>query len=90
MSQTSLSWPKAFLFAVIVCACAFIFASQSALYSQSSSGGFMIAGDGQQFVWRVNTESGAVSYCVRRDNSVDPGLLDRRAPYCSKESRPAL
>lgn len=85
-----MTYPKAILFSAIILAAALIFAALTPLSSQMAPGGaYMIAGNSGQFVWRLNTQTGAVSYCVRRDNSLDPGLLERRAPYCSAPS-PAL
>ncbi|MBK67008.1 MAG: hypothetical protein CMP22_02625 [Rickettsiales bacterium] len=84
-----MTYPKAILLSSIILAAAFVFASFSPLASQSSGGNYMIAGNSGQFVWRVDQASGSISYCVRRDNSIDPDLLKRRPPYCSSGS-PAL
>lgn len=84
-----MNYAKAILFSSVILASAIVFAAHSQVSSQMSSGRYMIAGDGSQFVWRVNVETGAVDYCVRRDNSSDPGLIEKRPPYCSK-STPGL
>lgn len=85
-----MTYPKAILLSSIILAATFIFATFSPLASQAPGGAsYMIAGNSGQFVWRVDTASGEVSYCVRRDNSIDPELLKRRPPYCSSSS-PAL
>lgn len=84
--MSSLTFPKAIFFAAIIIAASIVFGTLSQVSGQTSNNGYMIAGDGSQFIWRVNTATGAVSYCVRRDNSSDPALIARRPPYCSAES----
>ena len=78
--------PYAILGSTLILSLAIVFASfQPAESQQRRPDGFMIASDGSngQFVWRVNTSTGAVSYCVRRDNSIDETFIRKRAPYCS-------
>ncbi len=83
------SWAKAFVFSVAKLASAIVFASYAPALSQARQSGFMIASNGSSFVWRVNTFTGEVSYCSRRDDSKDPKVVRNRAPYCSK-STPAV
>ena len=76
--------PHAILASSLVLALAIIFAVVNPAESQRSGGGYMVAGAGtSQFVWRVNTLTGSVSYCVRKDNSTDEKFIARRPPYCS-------
>ena len=82
-----MTYPKAILFSAIILAAAIVFASISPVSSQSRGGGYYtISGDSGQFVWRVNMSTGSVDYCVRRDNSVYPVVMEKRAPYCSAAS----
>lgn len=67
----------------LVLAAALVFVSLQPAESQSRGAGYMIAGDGGQFIWRVNTSTGQVSYCVRKDNSLDERFIANRPPYCS-------
>lgn len=83
------SWGKVTIFSVAMICLTIIASSFAPAISQQRQSGYMIASDGDSFVWRVNTFTGAVSYCARRDDSKDPALLARRAPYCSKPS-PAI
>ncbi len=77
----------AFFAGCLVLAAAIVAASFSPVYSQQRrADGFMIASDGTQFVWRVNTTTGEISYCFRRDNSTDEKLIGNRAPICSAAS----
>ncbi len=80
-----MSWPQAFFYSVCVLAVAIIVGSLSPVIAQQArSGGYMVASDGKAFVWRVNTSTGALSYCARRTDSLDPASM--RAPYCSSQS----
>ncbi len=45
-------------------------------------GPFAIAAD-QNLAWRIDHNTGAVSYCVRDTNSNDPTLIAQRPPICS-------
>ena len=83
-----LSWQKTILISSVILACAIIFASLTPATSQGRGSSFMIASDGGQFVWRVNVATGAVSYCVRRDNSTDERFIAQRPPYCSEQTAP--
>lgn len=83
------SWPLAFVFSATMIASAIVFAALNTAESQQRASGFMVASAGAQYVWRVNTSTGAVSYCARRDGSVDPAIVTNRAPYCSPSTGPA-
>lgn len=85
----TLNWQKTILISSIILAVAFVAASFSPATSQSRGSSYMIAGDGGQFIWRVNVATGAVSYCIRRDNSTDEQFIAKRPPYCSAETQPA-
>lgn len=87
--KNNLSWVKAIAFGVCVIFAAIVMvALASPAESQGRSAGFMVAGSGGQFVWRVNTVTGQVSYCARRDNSLDQGYIAQRPPYCSAQTAP--
>ena len=86
--MTKLSWQKTILISSVILACAVIFASLKPAASQAGGSSFMIASDGGQFAWRVNVVTGAVSYCVRRDNSTDERFIAQRPPYCSAQTPP--
>ncbi len=81
-----MSWPRAFFFSVCVLSVAIIVGALSPVVAQQRGGGFMVASDGRAFVWRVNTVTGAVSYCVRRDDSLDQQFIATRPPYCSAQT----
>lgn len=83
-----MTYPKAIFFSSVIIAAAIIFASVSPVSSQSRGGYFTISGDSGQFVWRINMSTGALDYCVRRDNSVDPVIMEKRPPYCSASTPP--
>lgn len=85
-----LNWQKTILISSIILAIAIVAASFSPATSQGRGSSYMIAGAGTngQFIWRVNVATGAVSYCVRRDNSVDEKFIKNRPPFCSAESKP--
>jgi hypothetical protein len=72
----------------MILAFAIIVSSFSPAESQGRGSSFMLAGDGGQFVWRVNVGTGAVSYCVRRDSSTDEAFIAKRPPFCSAQSNP--
>ncbi len=79
--------PKVFLGLCIVASALIIAGSLTPpAVGQGRSAGYMIASNGNQFAWRVNTVSGQVSYCVRRDNSLDEAYIAGRPPYCSAQS----
>jgi len=82
----TLNWQKTIVISTIVLAVAIVTASFSPATSQGRGSSFMLAGDGGQFVWRVNVGTGAVSYCVRRDNSTDDSYIAKRPPYCSAQT----
>jgi hypothetical protein len=86
----SLTPSKAFVFGAVIIALALVFVGSSQVSSQTSRGTYMIAGDSSQFIWRLNVETGQVSYCARRDNSLDERVINRRAPICSAESAPVF
>lgn len=81
-----MNWQKAFIFGCSILAVAVVVAAYSPVQSQGRGSGFMIASSGGQFVWRVNTSTGQVSYCLRKDNSVDPGFIAKRSPICSAQT----
>lgn len=81
-----ITWPQAFFYSVCVLAVAIIVGSLSPVIAQQArSGGYMVASDGRAFVWRVNTSTGALSYCIRRTDSLDAGALRNTTPFCSAE-----
>lgn len=86
--MNSLSWKKLFFIGVVIITSVIIFSTLKPAVSQSGGASFMLAGDGGQFVWRVNVNTGQVSYCVRRDNSADESFIAKRPPYCSAQSAP--
>ena len=85
----NLNWQKTLIVMSLILGISIVVASFSPAISQGRPSGYMIAGDGGQFVWRVNTSTGAVSYCVRRDNSVDEKFIAKRPPFCSAQTAPA-
>jgi hypothetical protein len=84
----TLNWQKTILISSCLLAIAIVAASFSPATSQGRGSSYMIAGDGGQFVWRVNVSTGAVSYCIRRDNSTDETFIAQRPPFCSAETKP--
>jgi hypothetical protein len=82
----TLNWQKTALISSIIVAIAIVTASFSPATSQGRGSSFMIASSGGSFVWRVNVSTGAVSYCVRRDDSTDEKFVAKRAPFCSAQS----
>jgi hypothetical protein len=80
--------PHAIFGSALVLAIAIVFAALSPAESQRRADGFMVASDGRALVWRVNTTTGAVSYCVRRSDSNDPGYVSEQTPTCSRFSPP--
>lgn len=77
---------KAFLIGCTILAIGFVIASYSKPATSQGRGGFMVASDGDQFVWRVNTSTGELSYCARRSDSTDPRYMQENAPFCSSQS----
>jgi hypothetical protein len=75
--------PTALLVSALVIAAVLVFAAITPAISQQRGAGFMVASDGRGFVWRVNTVTGAVSYCVRRADSTDPAYIAANPPSCS-------
>lgn len=82
------SWPTALFASALVLAVAIVFASVNTAESQGRGAGFMMAAGAASYGWRVNTSTGAVSYCVRRSDSVDPGYLAENPPVCSGWTKP--
>lgn len=82
----TLNWQKTILISSIILAIAIVTASFSPATSQGRGSSFMIASSGGQFVWRVNVATGAVSYCIRRDDSTDEKFIAKRPPFCSAQS----
>lgn len=85
----TLNWQKTVLISSIILGVAIVASSFSPATSQGRGASYMVASDGNQFVWRVNVSTGAVSYCVRKDNSVDESFISKRPPFCSAETKPA-
>lgn len=81
-----MSWPQAFFYSVCVLAVAIVVGSLSPAIAAASRGGFMVASDGRAFVWRVNTVTGAVSYCARRSDSLDQAAISGQTPFCSAQT----
>mgnify|MGYP006430065023 CR=1 FL=1 len=54
---------------------------------EPNPGYFLIASDGDAFVWRVNTATGEVSYCARNSDSLSEASLNSRQPFCSQSSQ---
>lgn len=82
------SWPTALFASALVLALAIVFASFNSAESQGRGAGFMMAAGSTGYGWRVNTTTGAVSYCVRRSDSIDPVYLERTPPICSAFTPP--
>jgi hypothetical protein len=82
------TWQKTFFTSAVIIAVSIVAVSFSPATSQSRGSSYMIASDGGQFVWRVNVATGAVSYCVRRDDSTDERFISERPPFCSAETSP--
>lgn len=83
-----MSWPTAFVAGCVIIASAILMASFSPANSQPGSASFAITGGTGPFVWRLNTVTGAMSYCARRSDSTDPGYLADTAPNCSAFGAP--
>lgn len=81
--------PHAIFGSAVLLTAAIVIAALSPAESQRRADGYMIASDGRALVWRVNTTTGAVSYCTRRSDSVDPGYVSEQTPTCSKSSSAA-
>lgn len=88
MNKPRNPWPTALFASAIVIASAIVFAAYSPAISQQRGAGFMMAAGGIDVAWRVNTVTGAASYCVRRSNSLDPVYLSQTPPVCSAFSAP--
>ncbi len=84
-----MKWPTALLGSACVIAVAVVAAAFSPAISQQRGAGFMMAAGSSTFAWRVNTVTGAVSYCVRRSDSTDPSYIQDNPPACSGFSPPA-
>ncbi len=82
--------PHAIFGGAVILAAAIVIAALSPAESQRRADGFMVASDGRALVWRVNTTTGAVSYCTRRSDSNDPGYVAEQTPTCSRFSAPAV
>jgi len=80
--------PHAIFGSAVVLAVAIVIAALSPAESQRRADGFMVASDGRALVWRVNTTTGAVSYCTRHSDSNDPGYVSEQTPSCSKFTPP--
>lgn len=82
------SWPTALFASAFVIALAIVFASVSPATSQQRGAGFMMAAGTADIAWKVNTVTGATSYCIRRNNSSDPQYVAANPPVCSAWSPP--
>ena len=80
--------PSALFASPFVVAGAIVFSATAPAVSQQRGAGFMMASGAAAYGWRINTVTGAVSYCVRRSDSTDPGYLAETAPVCSKWTDP--
>ncbi len=83
------SWPSAVFASALVLAAAIVFATFNTAESQGRVAGFMMASGSPSHAWRVNTSTGAVSYCLRRSDSIDPGYIANNPPVCSAWTPPA-
>ena len=79
-----MSIAQSIFFSTVVMALAIIMASYAPSEAQQRRKGYMVASDGRQFVWRVNTADGSLVFCARLDDSTAEGAVKSRAPYCSK------
>jgi hypothetical protein len=77
------TWPSTILAAAIILATAIVYTGLNTAESQQRGAGFMVASGAASYTWRVNTVTGAVSYCVRRSDSNDPGYIAETPPVCS-------
>jgi hypothetical protein len=77
------TWPSTIFASAIILAAAIVFSSLNTAESQQRGAGFMMASGSAAYAWRVNTVSGAVSYCLRRSDSVDPTYIAENPPICS-------
>jgi len=82
-------WPTALFASSLVIAMAILFAAYNPAESQARGAGFMMASGSAAYAWRINTTTGAVSYCMRRSDSSDPAYLASNPPYCSAWTAPA-
>ncbi len=82
-------WPVALFASSLIVAMAILFAANNPAESQARGAGFMMASGSSTYAWRVNTTTGAVSYCVRRSDSIDPAYIAANPPVCSGWTAPA-
>src|SRR5690606_690546 len=83
--------PHAIFGSALVIAIAIVVSSFTPAESQQRrADGFMVASDGRALVWRVNTTTGAISYCARQSDSISPGALAESTPNCSRFSAPVV
>ncbi|MBU6235148.1 MAG: hypothetical protein KGQ41_04830 [Alphaproteobacteria bacterium] len=82
------SWPAALFASAVVLAAAIVFASFNTAQSQARGAGFMMASGAPSHAWRVNTSTGAVSYCIRKSDSPDPKYMASNPPICSAWTDP--
>lgn len=79
-----MNWAQSFFYSVCVLAIAIVVASLSPVIAQSArSGGYMVAAGSGAFVWRVNTSTGTLSYCVRPNDLVSRDGIRSQSPFCS-------
>lgn len=86
-----MTYPKALFGGLALVAAVLLIGQLSPVMGQAGGGGdgYAIASDGRSLVWRVNTRTGAVSYCARRSDNTDAATLARQQPSCSQWSPPA-
>lgn len=82
------SWPTALFASACIIALAIVFVAVNPAISQQRGAGFMMASGSAAYAWRVNTVTGAASYCVRRSDSTDPSYIRDNPPVCSGFSEP--
>lgn len=78
-----MSFPQAIFMSAFVLAIAIVMASYAPVVAQGGRAGYMVASDGRQFVWRVNTVDGSLTYCARFDSNTNESNVERAQPYCS-------
>lgn len=81
--------PQAIFGSALIIALAIVVAAVTPAESQRRADGFMVASDGRAYVWRVNTTTGAISYCTRESDTVSGGFVTSQTPVCSRFSAPA-
>lgn len=83
-----MSLPQSIFLSTLVMAIAIITSSYAPVEAQARRAGYMVASDGRQFVWRVNTSDGTLTYCSRFNNSASQAAVERDKPFCSSPAAP--